>query len=780
MKFYSGFLLTISLMGFLSSCKEETGVNGSDDLIKSFKCVPIAFSRINDELNQWNKGDQVGMFKFPKNDVSAPAELSCNVMFAATNDGVNIPFDSEIGIPASVLAADFYAYYPYSDDGNDSNLQFNLADQSSGYAKYDLMWGQNKNITNISSEDMTFSFSHQFAKFDVYPLIRDGQTINEVLLKGGSNNVEFNIPTGTLVDKGSGDIKMYKVDNKNFKALLPPNPDANLTLVFKTSGVDGDKDYEYKLSDANIEAIVASKIYELEIELGDYIYGTVDEIEAGSSPYEDVEVEDGTGIKPVEFAAFPGALGHGRNTTGGRGGAVYHVTSLEDNPTNPQPGTFRWAVRQRGARTIVFDVSGTIHLKSSLGTTYDDLTIAGQTSPGGICIADYGFTINSDNVIIRFMRFRPGDVNQEEPDGLGSLDHKNIILDHCSVSWSVDECLSMGGCENITVQWCMAYQALRISIHSKGQHGFGGNWGGANASFHHNLLAHCESRMPRLGSRYTTQLREYVDIRNNVFYNWAGMGCYGGENQNVNLVNNYYKPGPTTYNMNNYVTYRIAQIGVRSYAYCHNSDGTPNDWFPSYHKWGKFFIEGNVMDGNDEVTNDNWTLGVYAQNSAKEDNDYLWNQDVMDSIRVKQPVIDAAGVPERSAYDSYAAVLKYVGASNYRDELDEVIISDVEKGEATCTAKDAPQGYINTPTDILSSFPQFGDDYCPPLPTDKEIDTTDTDGDGMPDYFERNYGLDPNNSNDGNAKTLDPGNNYTNLEIYLHLLVEDIVTAQYN
>ena len=198
------------------------------------------------------------------------------------------------------------------------------------------------------------------------------------------------------------------------------------------------------------------------------------------------------------------------------------MTSLEDDGSQ---GTLRWALKQNGPKTIVFDVAGTIRLKSELRTGKDNLTLAGQTSPGGICLADYGFSINSNNVIIRFLRFRPGEDSGKEPDGLGGSDKKDIMIDHCSVSWSVDECLSVYGMENSTVQWCIASEALRKATHVKGAHGYGGNWGGHKASYHHNLIAHCESRVPRLGPRPSTlALGECVDIRNNVFYNWAGNG----------------------------------------------------------------------------------------------------------------------------------------------------------------------------------------------------------------------------------------------------------------
>lgn len=484
-------------------------------------------------------------------------------------------------------------------------------------------------------------------------------------------------------------------------------------------------------------------------------------------------------MEPVEFAAFPGAEGHGKNTVGGREGKVYHVTSLEDDGTE---GTLRWALGQDGPKTIVFDVAGTIHLKSDIKTQKDYLTIAGQTSPGGICIADYQFWINSNDVIIRFLRFRPGDTGGAEPDGLGGMDKKNIIVDHCSMSWSVDECLSVYGMENSTVQWCLAAQALHNSTHGKGSHGYGGNWGGNRASYHHNMIAHCKSRVPRLGPRSTTQESEYVDIRNNVYYNWSGEGCYGGENQHMNIVNNYYKPRPATNSAgtSKRTRYRIAKIGVRTTAYCQDKDGNWNSWQPSLHKWGTFYIDGNTVEGYADVTADNWEKGVYEQQDNNEKVDYLWTDDVKKDIRKETLVVETGGVTTHSATDAYVKVMEYVGACNYRDAIDKLILGDVKNGLATCTATDnsAGLGYINTPKDILSALPELNGNPYPALKTDTSIDVTDTDGDGMPDDFEIEFGLNPNDANDGNSKTLDPDMNYTNLEMYLHYLVKDIMKKQ--
>ena len=195
--------------------------------------------------------------------------------------------------------------------------------------------------------------------------------------------------------------------------------------------------------------------------------------------------------------AFPGAEGFGRYASGGRGGAVYHVTTLDDGD---YPGTLRHAVMQEGPRTVVFDVAGTIFLKEPLRIHQGDLTLAGQTAPGdGICIAGRQVSFSGDNTIVRYLRFRVGNDGPGEPDGLGGTRASDLIIDHCSISWSVDETCAVYGVTNATVQWCISSESLRNSGHHKGAHGYGAIWGGDHTSFHHNLLAHHESRAPRLG-----------------------------------------------------------------------------------------------------------------------------------------------------------------------------------------------------------------------------------------------------------------------------------------
>ena len=466
--------------------------------------------------------------------------------------------------------------------------------------------------------------------------------------------------------------------------------------------------------------------------------------------------------------AFPGAEGFGRYTTGGRGGNVYHVTSLADDGTE---GTLRWALGKSGAKTIVFDVSGTIHLQSALNISIGNVTIAGQTAPGdGICVADYPVAIKANNVIVRYMRFRLGNNNvlvngADGWDAFGGFDQQDWMIDHCSVSWSIDECLSVLGNKNTTVQWCLVAQSLVNSGHSKGAHGYGGNWGGSGASFHHNLIAHHGSRTPRLGPRPTTQLDERMDMRNNVIYNFGGNGCYGGEGMKVNIVNNYYKPGPGT--PTDKKGYRIAGIGVRTNSYVE----TYPDYAPALHLWGKYYVAGNYNSKYSNVNNDNWTYGIINQVDANSC-DGTFTAETKDSIKLSEP-IGFLLTTTHSAEDAYERVLDFAGACLNRDSFDALMVSDTRNGTATYTGEGLSKGFVNSQDD---NKPADADDSWSAWPILNSKDAPkDTDGDGMPDEWELANALDATDPNDGKTIGAD---GYSNLENYLNSLVADITEAQ--
>lgn len=473
------------------------------------------------------------------------------------------------------------------------------------------------------------------------------------------------------------------------------------------------------------------------------------------------------GIELERLPAFPGAEGFGRYVTGGRGGTVYHVTSLNDSGT----GTLRDALSKTGPRTIVFDVSGTIHLESGLKIP-EYTTIAGQTAPGdGICIADYPVTIGS-NCIVRFIRFRLGNKNVLEGgadgwDGLTAMDERNIIVDHCSVSWSIDECCSILGNVNSTLQWSIVSQSLVNSGHTKGAHGYGGNWGGSGASFHHNLVAHHGSRTPRLGPRVTTQLDERMDMRNNVIYNYGGNGCYGGEGMNVNIINNYYKPGPAT--PSDKKGKRIAGVGIRTKSYC----TTYPAYAPALHLWGTYLVEGNVNSKYSDVTADNWKVGFLDQiDKSASATDGTWNADTEAAIKRSEPVPFPA-TTTHSAEKAYDLVTSYAGCSLSYDWVDQQMIDDTLNGKATSTGRNLSKGLINSQDDNKPAG--AGDDWSAWPVLKSEAAPVDSDKDGMPDDWELARGLNPNDASDRN-KCHESG--YTMLEMYLAELVEDMTAAQ--
>ena len=469
--------------------------------------------------------------------------------------------------------------------------------------------------------------------------------------------------------------------------------------------------------------------------------------------------------------AFPGAEGFGRYTSGGRdedgGFSVYHVTSLEDSG----PGTFRFGAATAGKKIIVFDVSGTIRLQSAL-KIQGNKTILGQTAPGdGICLADYPVSIGGSNVIIRYMRFRMGDIKGVEDDALSSSHHddsklSNIMIDHCSVSWSTDECASFYGNINFTMQYCIISESLRVSVHGKGTHGYGGIWGGQNASFHHNLIIHHDSRNPRFDHDYVSTLKGPIDYVNNVLYNWGGNSTYGGESaQNstsryINMINNYYKPGPAT----KWKTRLLNPTTICSN--CTSAD--PHTATP-----GKFYITGNYMYGSPEVTNDN--LCDAAIDPDQNGISYAtWKANYATSTRAISTSYDFDEynvISMHAAEKAFDKVLKYAGASYQRDDLDKRLRWEALKGIAYFKgSKGSENGIIDTQSDV-GGWPEL-----------KQADKpTDTDNDGIPDEWETAHGLNPNNADDALTFTIcenDPNNTkdvkYTNLEVYANYLVQDI------
>ncbi|MDT8303689.1 MAG: hypothetical protein RQ760_19565 [Sedimentisphaerales bacterium] len=433
--------------------------------------------------------------------------------------------------------------------------------------------------------------------------------------------------------------------------------------------------------------------------------------------------------------AFPTAEGYGKYTVGGRGGKVYEVTNLNDSGE----GSLRAAVEAKGPRTVVFRVSGTIDLKRNLVIRNPYITIAGQTAPGdGICVKRYPLMIGADEVIIRYIRVRFGDESGQDSDAVSARYVKNLILDHVSASWSVDETMSIYHCQNITVQWCLITESMFNSNHVKSTHGFGGIWGSNYSTYHHNLLAHHTSRNPRFASGCGN-----TDYRNNVLYNWGYNSCYGGEKHqvgnakfsfsNINMVANYYKPGPATKPGD--VSHRIAGPSTR------NGDADS----------GKWYIAENFMEGNASVTANNWNGGVQPSKSV---------------FKLDEPW-PSMPIKQQTAEEAYNSVLRNAGATlPKRDAVDARIVEETRNGYATYEGptykqknvmpdKSKKSGIIDSQKDV-GGWPELKSTPAP----------TDTDHDGMPDQWEKQNQLNPKDPADRNGDRNNDG--YTNLEEYIN------------
>ena len=467
-------------------------------------------------------------------------------------------------------------------------------------------------------------------------------------------------------------------------------------------------------------------------------------------------------VEVSDIAAFPGAEGGGKFVTGGRGKQVYIVTNLNDSGE----GSLRWALeesKKTEGGTIVFEVSGNIELKSSL--RFDgvkNVTIAGQTAPGdGITVSGYDTNLsNSENIIIRYMRFRPGAINVhnggDSMDAMWGRDNDGFIIDHCSFSWNTDECLSLYRGENGTVQWSMVYESLTLSGHSKGRHGYGAIAGGDNVTFHHNLYANHTSRNPRLGGGYRGNADAdhvaVVQMSNNIIYNWGFNTTYGGGYTYTNFINNYEVAGPgTREQVQDWVInpgedtkvggFYIEGNYIANYLDRKNGEVTPLLTMDNINDYGKF---GGALDGEKKTT---LATEPYLSADSTGPSSGVTNEGFDEFVREG---ID----PVETTFDE---VLQKAGATYpRRDAMDARIAAEVENGLGR---------YINTEHEV-GNFLSEGNKIV-----ESRENGWDTDRDGIPDDWESKNGLNPNDASDGNAATLDD-TGYTNLEVYMNSLVD--------
>lgn len=460
-----------------------------------------------------------------------------------------------------------------------------------------------------------------------------------------------------------------------------------------------------------------------------------------------------TDLPQAKIPSFPGAEGGGMYSFGGRGGKVLTVTTLADDG----PGSFRWACEQGGARIIVFNVAGIIQLKSPVVIRAPYVTIAGQTAPGdGVCIAGESVWIDTHDVVMRHLRFRRGDtwVGRRD-DSIGGNPVGNIMMDHISATWGLDENMSIYrhmwndstgkkdlklGTVNITIQNSIFAEAL-----DTWNHAFGATLGGENCSFMRNLFANNTGRNPSIG------WNGVFNFANNVIFNWWHRSVDGGDyTTKYNIINNYYKPGPVT-PMDKPISHRILK---------------PESGRSMLDRkvYGMAYVDGNIVEGNDRVTKDNWDGGVQVESlpdAGIYTDEIRWNSPwPMPYIRIM------------SAQEAYDYVLENVGATlPTRDAVDERIIRVVKTGvieyPKNVNLDDVPkfvhrrlpddsykQGIITHP-DQVGGYPKYkGKSY------------KDTDGDGMPDWWEKKYGLNPNDPSDANRDL--NGDGYTNIEKYIN------------
>ena len=492
-----------------------------------------------------------------------------------------------------------------------------------------------------------------------------------------------------------------------------------------------------------------------------------------------------------DVPAFPGAEGDGRYVAGGRGGKIVHVTNLNNSGT----GSLRAAVSGNDKKIVVFDVSGIIALSAEL-IIGDNTTIAGQTAPNPGITVRYFTMRPGNNNIIRFIRFRRGEEKNvnDGADATWQRNKNNIIFDHCSFSWSIDEIASFYDNRSFTMQWCTLGEALANPGHTKGEHSYGGIWGGKGASFHHNFLCHMQNRAPRFcGARYAWEgydktkyanpiQAEIVDFRNCVMYNWGnGNGCYGGTGGGqINIVNNYYKAGPGTANKT-----RVTQVSVANSS---NAEDSPYMGYAS-----RYYINGNYVAAAKVPQNYDWKGVIFDSGLTTIDGEqcipddkhlygdnvtYYKNSAGKDFVRVKMDSpVEKGTVTTHSAEAAYEKVLSYCGASLYRDNVDARYMEEAANGTTTYIGSATKTGDGKTVVHRAGIIDYVKDQGEYVLETGSREAGFDSDNDGMADAWETANGLNPNDASDAKTYTLDSKGWYTNLEVYCNALVEDIMQA---
>ena len=510
-----------------------------------------------------------------------------------------------------------------------------------------------------------------------------------------------------------------------------------------------------------------------------------------------------------DLVSFPGAEGYGRFTTGGRmidgrGSKVYYVTRLDDSN---EEGTFRWAATTGDdtPRTILFKVAGTIYITSRFSVK-PNTTIAGQTAPGGgVCLAGYQLKLQS-NTIVRHIRFRAGDLPNKSMSMLDVENVKNIVLDHCTFSWSMEENLTMYDCDYTTVQWCIFSEGLYDSRNTKGARSYAAQWGGEHGTMHHCLIANCNNRTPRFnGVRASTHDR-HVDNEfvNNVIFNWGKPNSlYGGENDKscngynrTYMINNYFRPGPTTRNNTSSSRYFVGASnsnGVGQWYLSGNKFETGSMWAPSTKIWSDEVLEKVNADNLHGFINNSSERAVNLESVGQSQATY--------DTYILQSIVEWSGLTYETADEAYEKVVTQAGASLPRyDEVDARILAEAAgeidpqfAGRTESGSFSRGMGIINSPKDItLNNHDVFAALYEGDNAEDnQEIDVTcyprlqpevedyacqvvDTDGDGLPDAYETEVGLNPNDSSDGAALTT---SGYSNLELFLNGVADRQIDA---